>query len=490
MNTIPLRRHPLTLSPDCSRVIMRAFIPSSAQSISKIVGRVLALSEEEVIRETQELHNNFDGRHYDIDATLLEIYRRIQPHVFTQRKLSAARKILLGAYFSGEYALESAALFNPSIVPHPDQTGIPEGSLRFVMSLRATGEGHVSSIEFRTGTISRDCNISLDTATRFVAAPIISVNPRYLKICFVLKLHEMGFQNAHVEAIMEPLQDEFTLTELNKSVGTVRHGSQPNNHELKRTLECIQWLADSNYELSFSEELSMSERIIFPSSSNESNGIEDARFVRFVDDDGAATYYATYTAYNGRAILPMLIETEDFREFRVLTLNGNAVQNKGMALFPRRINGLYAMLSRQDDENILIMFSDNLHYWNDPTVLLRPSEAWESVKIGNCGSPIETKFGWLVLTHGVGPMRKYCIGAALLDLEDPTKIIGRLTRPLLSAEGIEREGYVPNVVYSCGSLVHEGHLILPYAASDKNTAFASILLEDLITALHQGHDTQ
>ncbi|MDQ8204740.1 glycoside hydrolase family 130 protein [Pelagicoccus sp. SDUM812003] len=487
MNALPVRRHPLTLTPDSLRVIIRSFIPSAPQSISNIIRRVLALSEDEVKREKHEFHNNFDGRHYDIEASLLEVFKKVQLHIPEKHQISYARKILIGAYFSGEYALESAALFNPSIVPHPNQEGLPEGSLHFVMSLRATGEGHISSIEFRTGTISSDCKINLDTASRFVAASKISINPRYLKNCFVLKLREMGYYNRHAESILEPLADEFTLSELNEIVGTVRHENQPSSHELTRTLECIQWLADSNYELSFPKELSMSERIIFPSTSNESNGIEDARFVRFVEDDGSEMYYATYTAFNGRAILPMLLETEDFLNFRVLTLNGNAVQNKGMALFPRRINGLYAMLSRQDDENILIMFSDNLHYWNDPEVLLRPAEPWESVKIGNCGSPIETEDGWLVITHGVGAMRKYCIGVALFDLDDPTIIIGRLTQPLLCAEGMEREGYVPNVVYSCGSLVHQGHLIVPYAASDRNTAFASVPLDALIAALRQGH---
>ena len=227
----------------------------------------------------------------------------------------------------------------------------------------------------------------------------------------------------------------------------------------------------------------MSERIIFPVSANESNGIEDARFVRFTDDDGSVMYCATYTAYNSRTILPQFIETQDFLHFRVLTLNGSAVQNKGMALFPRRIRGRYAMLSRQDDENLFIMFSDSLHYWSDPKVILRPSEMWESVKIGNCGSPIETEAGWLVITHGVGPMRKYCIGAALLDLNDPTRVIGRLREPLLSPEGNERDGYVPNVVYSCGSLLHGRELILPFAMSDKVTAIAIVSLDDLLAAL-------
>ena len=242
----------------------------------------------------------------------------------------------------------------------------------------------------------------------------------------------------------------------------------------------------NNYELSFPGKLAMSERMIFPVSPNESNGIEDARFVRFVDDDGTATYCATYTAYNGQTILPQFMETHDFVEFRVLTLNGSAVQNKGMALFPRRIDGRYAMLSRQDDENLYLMYSDSPHNWTDPQVILRPCEMWESVKIGNCGSPIETEAGWLVITHGVGPMRKYCIGAALLDLQDPTRVIGRLREPLLAPEGNEREGYVPNVVYSCGSLLHGRELILPFAISDRVSVVASMSLDELLAALRAG----
>ena len=293
----------------------------------------------------------------------------------------------------------------------------------------------------------------------------------------------MGFDNEHAAAVMDPLGDSFTRSDLNRSVLRIRRETRPVTQDLNSTLDCIQWLADSNYEMRFSPKLAMSERIIFPVSANESNGIEDARFVRFIEDDGSVMYYATYTAYNGHAILPQLIETQDFLHFRVLTLNGSAVQNKGMALFPRRIDGSYAMLSRQDDENLFIMFSDNPHYWSDPKVLLRPAEMWESVKIGNCGSPIETEAGWLVITHGVGPMRKYCIGAALLDLHDPTKVIGRLREPLLAPEGTRREGYVPNVVYSCGSLIHGGELILPYAMSDRASAIVSVSLDELLAAL-------
>jgi predicted GH43/DUF377 family glycosyl hydrolase len=483
VSPIPLRRHEIALVPESARVIIRPFIPSSTHRITTIIGRALALSEEDTARDLASVRKEFDSRHFDIEAPLLANYERVLPHIFTQRPLSQARKLLIGALFSGEYALESAALFNPSIVRHPDQSGVPEGGLRYVMSLRATGEGHISSIEFRTGIIAADGAIGLDPVSRFVTVPEIDPNPSYKKTPFIVKLHEMGFDNGASAAVMEPLGENFTRSELNQSVVRIRRETIPVTQGLTSTLTCVQWLADSNYEMHFSPKLAMSERIIFPVSPNESNGIEDARFVRFVEDDGAVMYYATYTAYNGHAILPQLIETEDFLHFRVLTLNGAAVQNKGMALFPRRIDGCYAMLSRQDDENLFIMFSDNPHYWSEPKVLLRPAEMWESVKIGNCGSPIETEAGWLVITHGVGPMRKYCIGAALLDLHDPTRVIGRLREPLLAPEGNGREGYVPNVVYSCGSLLHGRELILPFAMSDKATAIASVSMDELLSAL-------
>ena len=483
MNPIQLHRHDIALLPESTRVLIRSFIPGSQQRVTAILGRVLALTEDEVVRKLQDVHHEFDSRHYEIDALLWEHYLKVRPAIFTQRELSRARQLLIGAFFSGEYSLESAALFNPSIVPHPDQSELPHAGLRFIMSLRATGEGHISSIEFRSGRIAANGEISLDPISRFVTLPEIVLNPSYRKKNFIHKFHEMGFYNDYANVLMAPLGNEFTRSDLDKSVHKVRQQNHPSSLDLQRTLECIQWLADSNYEMRFSPKIGISERIIFPVSANESNGIEDARFVRFTEDDGSVMYYATYTAYNGRAILPQFIETQDFLHFRVLTLNGSAVQNKGMALFPRRIDGRYAMLSRQDDENLFIMFSDNPHFWSDPQILMRPAEAWESVKVGNCGSPIETEAGWLVITHGVGPMRKYCIGAVLLDLHDPTRLIGRLREPLLSAEGNEREGYVPNVVYSCGSLIHDGKLILPYAMSDKATAIVSVPLAELLAAM-------
>lgn len=495
-------RNDLSLLPDSSRVIIRPFIPGNPRNVAAILNRVLELSESEVATELEILREDFHSRHFDIEGLLFNHYQKVQSQITTGRLLSHNHQLLIGALFSGEYALESAALFNPSIVPHPDQSGVPEGCLRFIMSLRATGEGHISSIEFRSGLIQPNGTLSVDPVSRFVTVPDIVPNPTYNKNLFITKLQEMGFGGLHADAVMNPLAASFTLQDLDDSVARVRRQSDLSHDRLRslgsfylpsksatvskdiqRTLECIRWLADSNYELNFSSKLALSERIIFPVSANESNGIEDARFVRFINDDGSATYYATYTAYNGHAILPQLIETRDFLHFRVLTLNGRAVQNKGMALFPRKVHGEYLMLSRQDDENLLLMSSDNPHHWEDPRIIMRPEAMWESVKIGNCGSPIETEAGWLVITHGVGPMRKYCIGAALLDLDDPSKVIGRLREPLIAPEGHEREGYVPNVVYSCGSLIHGGRLILPYAMSDRATAAISVSLDVLLQNL-------
>lgn len=483
MSALSIRRHAIVLQPESARVIIRPFIPGNVALISAIIGRALALEENEVERELRAVHQEFDARHIDVETPLMEHYAKVQPHILTQRPLSPARQLLIGAMFSGEYALESSALFNPSIVPHPDQSGLAEGGLRFIMSLRATGEGHISSIEFRTGVISASGDIGVHEVSRYVTVPGVLTNPSYRKGIFAMKLHEMGFDNDSATAVLAPLSETFTRSDLSNAVDHVRHETPSSPGDLERTMECIQWLADSNYELLFPSQLALSERIIFPVSNNESNGIEDARFVQFREEDGSLMYYATYTAYNGRAILPQLIETEDFLHFRILTLNGSAAQNKGMALFPRRINGRYAMLSRHDDENLYVMFSDNPHYWSDPHILLRPAEAWDTIKLGNCGSPIETEAGWLLITHGVGPMRKYCIGAALLDLHDPGKVIGRLREPLLSPIASERDGYVPNVVYSCGSLVHGGQLILPYAMSDKATAIATVPIDALLELL-------
>ncbi len=483
MRSLTLQPTGITFRPDNSRVIIRPFIPGNPARIVNIIGRALALSEAETAEQLAAVTADFGSRHVRIGAIWRQQYERVKAHVFSSRPLSENRQLYIGALFSGEYALEAAALFNPSIVPHPDQSGLTDGELRFILSLRATGEGHISSIEFRTGVIHANHSITVEPPSRFVSPPEVARNPTYKESIFLHKLMEMGFENDWSNQVMASLGEVFTLEELEKTMQRAIRGKQPLPREVQRTMECMRWLAESNYEIHFDPAVAVSERIIFPVSSNESNGMEDTRFVRFTEDDGSVMYYATYTAYNGRAILPQLLETTDFLHFRALTLNGRAVQNKGMALFPRRIDGRYAMISRQDDENLFLMFSDNPHFWSDPKLLQRPGHPWEMVKIGNCGSPIETEAGWLVLTHGVGPMRKYCIGAMLLDLDDPLRVIGHLSEPLLSAVGPEREGYVPNVVYTCGALIHRDRLILPYAVSDTAATIVTMDLNELLAAL-------
>jgi len=483
MRSLNIRQSGVILRPNNARVLIRPFIPGETARVVNIIGRALALTEGETEEQLAGVLEEFAGRHVDLRVIWQRNFEKVRPHVFSGRRLSEARQLYIGALFSGEYSLECAALFNPSMVPHPDQSELAEGELRFILSLRATGEGHISSIEFRTGLIRADYTVTIDEPSRFVTAPVLNPNPTYRKSVFLHKLMEMGFENEWTATLMKSLDGNFTLSELEDAMRRAAQGSGPLPREAQRTVECVRWLAESNYEVHFPDHVAVSERIIFPVSSNESNGMEDARFVRFVEDDGAVRYYATYTAYNGRAILPQLLETADFLNFRAVTLNGRAVQNKGMAFFPRRIDGRYAMLSRQDDENLFLMFSENPHFWSDPKLVRRPCLPWEAVKIGNCGSPIETKAGWLVITHGVGPMRKYCMGALLLDLCDPSKVLAELKDPLLRPEGNEREGYVPNVVYTCGALLHRDQLILPYGMSDTATTIVTMGVDELLAAL-------
>jgi predicted GH43/DUF377 family glycosyl hydrolase len=448
------------------------------------VAQVMGLPEAEVIRTLGEVLGEFGHRHVGVEKFFQDRFRQVHHYLAPgQRQPSAQRRTLIGAYFTHEYSPESAALFNPSIVPHPDQSALPRGALRFILSLRATGEGHISSITFRVGVISAQHRVTLLPPVAFAAEPERVPNAAYETALFARKLDEVGVRNRFSRAVLAQLDATFTADDLHRALETERGRTEENPATTDRAARGMLLLAESNYHVRFDPAQPVSQRVIFPSSPSQSNGIEDARFVRFEDDDGKATHYATYTAYDGKIILPQLLETEDFVHFKFLTLNGPAVQNKGMALFPRRIGGQYVMLSRQDDENILLMRSDNLHFWDNPQVLLCPAQPWEFIKIGNCGSPIETEAGWLVLSHGVGAMRKYCLGAFLLDLNDPARVIGRLRQPLLSANEAEREGYVPNVVYTCGAILHQRELIIPYAMSDSATSFASVALDDLLRAM-------
>jgi len=357
--------------------------------------------------------------------------------------------------------------------------------LRFVLSLRATGEGHVSSITFRTGTIHPDQRIEVCPPAGFLTEARQVTNPLYEKPLFRRKLSELGLTGEFTRRVMNKLGDSFALEELRASLQAQQFRLPDGmSREEQDEAQGIWMLARSNYQVQFQPEQELSERILFPVTPSQRNGIEDARFVRFQNDDGTHIYYATFTAYDGTVVVPELVETADFLRFRFITLNGPAAQNKGMAMFPRKVRGAYVMLSRQDNENIYIMFSDNVHFWNEYNVLLKPAFPWELVQLGNCGSPIETDAGWLVLSHGVGAMRKYCIGAFLLDRDDPTRVLGRLREPLLKPNENEREGYVPNVVYTCGALLHNGDLIIPYGLADHATGFATVPLAEVLAAMN------
>ncbi len=462
---------------------MRPFQPATDAIARRIVAQVMSLSAAETARVFTDVLGEFGNRHEDVEKYFQNRFEQLRQHVVEGVTPSAQQQLLIGAYFTHEYSPESAALFNPSIVPHPNQSGLPGGALRFILSLRATGEGHISSITFRTGVISAQHRVTLTSPVAFAVEPERVPNFAYESALFARKLDEAGVRDEFCRSVLEQLGPTFTLEELRHALAPDRILAEENPAAAERAARGMLLLAESNYEVRFDPAQPVSQRVIFPSSPSQSNGIEDARFVPFHDDDGKVIYYATYTAYDGKIIFPQLLETTDFVHFKFITLNGPGVRNKGMALFPRKIGGRYAMLSRQDDENILLMFSDNLHFWHSPEVLLSPAQPWEFVKIGNCGSPIETDAGWLVLSHGVGAMRKYCLGAFLLDREDPTRVIGRLRQPLLSANEAEREGYVPNVVYTCGALLHGSELIIPYAMSDSATSFASVALDDLLAAM-------
>jgi predicted GH43/DUF377 family glycosyl hydrolase len=475
---LKIKRIRTRIDRDTSRVIVRANIPGNLLRVSKIIARVIKLPENRAERLLKDVHTNFYDRHKNIDQQLNNHFHKVSDYIPPHIQISNTKKLLIGAYFSMEYSIESAALFNPSIIPHPNQSGVNEGDLRFIMSLRATGEGHISSIVFRSGIIQNSGSVVFDEVTDFVETPDVSYDPLYDAHLFRLKLDDMKAWDETSCRIFEQIPDVFTYNDLKVSIGVLHLNPDFNCND--ETINDIHWLANSNYKIKFNKKSKTSERVIFPVSENESRGIEDARFVEFFDDDGKTTYYATYTAYNGHSILPQLIETTDFISFNIITLNGSAVQNKGMALFPRKINGEYVMLSRQDGENNSIMCSDNLHFWQSFEIIQEPSEPWEFIQIGNCGSPIEINEGWLVLTHGVGPIRQYCIGAILLDKNNPAKIIARLEDPLLSPNEEEREGYVPNVIYSCGGLVHNNKLIIPYAMSDITSGIATIDVSDLI----------
>jgi predicted GH43/DUF377 family glycosyl hydrolase len=487
MNAIPInvKRTDAELAPDPTRVLLRSFTPGDVPRLERIVTGIMSIPESDVGPLLDAATAKFSGRHQQIGQVFKERFGQLREVISFIRDPSERRQLLIGAYFVSEFSVESAALFNPSMVADPDQKGLAPGALRFILSLRATGDGSISSIVFRTGIIHADHRIEVNAATCCIVEPSRIPNALYEKTLFERKILELGLTNEHTRRVMERLGASFTEQELQSTIETeLKEGSTPEGEKDRQdTAQRMSVLAKSNCSVQFSAEQGVSERVIFPVTLSQRNGIEDARFVRFQNDDGTYVYFATFTAFDGQLGIPQLLETSDFLLFRFATLNGPAVQNKGMALFPKKVNGLYAMLSRQDSENIYLMFSDNVHFWCDPRILIKPAFPWEMVQIGNCGSPIETKAGWLVLSHGVGPVREYSIGAFLLDLDDPSKVIGRLREPLLKPILSEWKGNVPNVTYSCGALLHDGELFIPYGVSDYATRFATVQLGEVLAAL-------
>lgn len=486
-----IKRTSHRLEHDPRRVIAKPYLPGeeiftdTGTRAGLLMTRILALSEDEVVRVLGETIEGFGARHRRFEA-LLERHFALVAHRVADVALSRERRLLIGAYFTNEYSVEGAALFNPSLVPAPDQAGLGPGDVRFVMSLRAVGEGHISSIEFRTGVVDRGSAVTFDPLGPCLVTGDRAPPADYDKAAFRAKLSELDAGNDVAWAIIDPLPERFTLGDLEGRLSGFERQGAP--HAIAyETLKIIRVLAASSYATEFPADSALSERVIFPAGPHETHGMEDARFVRFTDDGGQVTYYATYTAFDGFEIMPQLIETTDFASFRISTLSGPAAQNKGMALFPRRVHGKYVMLSRRDRENLHLATSTDVRLWTDVTELHRPSRSWELLQIGNCGSPLETDEGWLVITHGVGPMRRYVLGAILLDLDDPGRIIGQLREPLLGPEGPEREGYVPNVVYSCGSMLNGRDLVLPYGMSDGAVGIAIVSVSELLTALRPGH---
>ncbi|MEH6406519.1 MAG: glycoside hydrolase family 130 protein [Leeuwenhoekiella sp.] len=470
--------------PDSSRVLARFFNNGEVRT-RELIRRIMTMSEEDVYKELDHTLRDFAGRHRNIAKIFCEHCRNfkglIEAMEIDYSSLSKNRKMLIGSYSTMEYAIESAALFNPSIIEDFDQSFLKKGEKRIILSLRATGEGHLSSIVFRRAIIDADNNMRVMKVRSHISQPTIGQKHTYNKERFIEKMIEMEIPHKYYSTVMDSLPGTFEYEDLKRSVDQKLESSIGNERRL--ALEEMKWLVNSYYDVKFRIDSDISERVLFPSSPSESKGMEDARFVRFTDDDGSEKIYATYTAYNGHTIIPKLLTTENFQTFRIMPIHGQGAQNKNFALFPRKIKGKYAMLGRIDGVNNYLMYSDRNTLWNNPVLIQKPKFPWEFTQIGNCGPPLYTEEGWLVLTHGVGPMRRYCIGASLFELEDPTKEIGRLEEPLLSPLEDEREGYVPNVVYSCGAIIHNDSLILPYAVSDYSSSYAVVNMAELLFAL-------
>lgn len=484
---LSIERKPEKVLPDTRRVIARFFFNGEERAI-ELIKKILALDKEEVFGLISPMLQDFSKRHRNITRKLFRHCERVKWDIEAAGgdwdKLDDYTKLLIGAYFTHEYSIESAAFFNPSIVQDPDQTNLEEGQLRVIISFRAVGEGHVSSVVFRRAIIDRHNNISVIPAGNYIDEAEKIHNVVYQTRLFLKKAVDADINEEFMTKVASKLEDRFDYDQLKKLV--IQAKNESGDPKTIREYNQILALSDSYRRITFSKDTDISDRVIFPISDFESKGIEDARFVRFTDDNGKIVYYATYTAYDGIHIMPKLLKTTDFYEFKTSPLNGAGAKNKNLALFPRKINGKYAMLSRIDGWNNYLMYSDNINEWENPIKIQAPEYPWEFVQIGNCGSPIETEYGWLVITHAVGYMRKYSIGASLLDIDNPEKEIGRLKNPLIVPNPDEREGYVPNVVYSCGSIIHNGELILPYGHSDHSSGFATVNLKMLLDRLRHG----
>ncbi len=467
--------------PDPSRVVAQPFIPgvsmfgAAPHRTEGIVGRILDLDPDDAKALLEETRLLFADRHRRLEEVWLASFQQVAGTSEAMAQATGDLRLLLGATFTHEYAIEAAALCNPSMVPAASPGD--NGALPVILSLRAIGEGHISSIEFRSGTVSATGEVTIEPPTAYCRLGR-RTSPEYDRDIFIAKLVEMGADAAVCSSVFERLPETPDLGQLEEAITRYENGNADSD-AIHQTRHLIHWLASSNYLLTF-EDGPISERVISPAGPADSRGMEDARMVRFVDDDGSVTYYATYTAFDGQRVLPQLIETDDFLEFRIATLNGAYAQNKGMAVFPRRVDGQYLALSRYDQESLFLMRSDHRRFWHQAEPVYAPTRPWEVIQIGNCGSPLETDAGWLVITHGVAPMRRYVLGAILLDAADPSRVVGSLRRPLLEPDADERDGYVPNVVYSCGGLIHAGRLVLPYGAADQEVRIMTADLNELL----------
>jgi len=482
-----LTRTPIELNPDPRRVITRLFVPGQeiiaggGSRAAAVVKRILAMTDCDVTEALQRTLADFSSRHRGFTDTLERHFDLVAHRLGSRATLTGERRLLMGAFFTNEYAVEAAALCNPSMVLHPDQSGLEVGEARFVMSLRAVGEGHLSCIEFRTGVVGPGTLVRLDDPGEVLVSGHRRP-PLYDRNLFRGKLAELGDDLESAAFVLDSLPEHFTPTDLDAAVAALDEQILTRS-TARQTIDRIRWVAASNYDVEFPEDSAVGERVLWPLGPAESHGMEDARFVRFTDDSGSVTYYATYTAFDGTHVEPQLLETDDFRMFRVTQLTGPAARNKGMALFPRLIGGRYAALSRWDRENNALVTSPDCRSWGSAVTLQFPVEPWELLQLGNCGSPIETREGWLVFTHGVGPMRVYSIGAILLDLDNPARLRARLPDPVILPNEAERDGYVPNVVYSCGAVLHAGTVVLPYGVSDTAIRVAVMELDELLERL-------